>query len=49
MERFEDLLGRIVSVTKDDVQKAERKAKELVDDLLGPPPSGAPALDDEEN
>lgn len=48
MQRFEDLLGRLVSVSKEDVEKAERAAKELADDLLGPPPSGAPALDDED-
>ena len=48
MQRFEDLLGRLVSVTKEDVEKAERAARELADDLIGPPPAGAPALDDED-
>lgn len=48
MQRFEDLLGHLVSVTKEDVQKAERAAKKLADDLAGPPPSGAPALDEED-
>ncbi len=48
MQRFENLLGRLVSVSKEDVEKAERAAKELADDLRGPPPAGAPALDDED-
>jgi hypothetical protein len=47
MQRFEDLLGRLVSVTTEEVQKAERAAEEIVEEALGPPPSGAPALDDE--
>jgi hypothetical protein len=47
MERFEDLAKRLFRVAKGDVEKAEREAKELIDDTLGPPPAQGPAVSDE--
>lgn len=47
MERFHDLLGKLVSVSKEDVAKIERAAEELVQDALGPPPAGSGAIEDE--
>jgi hypothetical protein len=49
MERFEDLAKRLFRVAKDDVEKAEREAKEIIDDTLGPPPVQGPAVADEED
>jgi hypothetical protein len=49
MERFDALLGRIVKVSKDDLEKAERKAEEIVDEAIGPPPARGPALADDED
>lgn len=48
MERFENLLGRIISAGKKDVKKAEQAAEEIVDEALGPPPAKGPALADED-
>lgn len=48
MERFENLLGRIVSAGKKDVRKAEERVEEIVDEALGPPPAQGPALADED-
>jgi hypothetical protein len=47
MERFEDLGRRLFRVTKEDLKKAEEAAEKVVDEALGPPPVGSPALDDE--
>lgn len=49
MERFENLLGRIIATGKRDVRKAEEAAQEIVDESLGPPPAGGPALADNED
>ncbi len=49
MERFENLLGRVISAGKKDVEKAERKAEEIVEEAIGPPPAPGPALADEED
>lgn len=49
MERFEDLLGHIVSVTKEDVKKAEEAAEKVIDEALGPPPAGGPAIAEDED
>jgi len=49
MQRFEDLLGRIVSVTKEDVKKPEEVAEKVIDEALGPPPAGGPAIPDEDD
>ncbi|HEV2738098.1 MAG TPA: hypothetical protein VGU66_05915 [Candidatus Elarobacter sp.] len=48
MERFENLLGRIISAGKKDVRKVEQAAEEIVDEALGPPPAKGPALADED-
>lgn len=47
MKRFRELLGHLVSVSKEDVAKIERAAEELVQDALGPPPAGSGAIEDE--
>jgi hypothetical protein len=47
-ERFDALLGRIVKVPKEDLEKAERAAENIVDEALGPPPARGPALADDE-
>ena len=47
MQRFEDLAKRLFHVAKEDVEKAERAAEEVVDDALGPPPAQGPAIADE--
>ena len=49
MERFDALLGRIVKVSKEDIEKAERAAENIVDEALGPPPARGPALADDED
>ncbi len=49
MERFENLLGRIVSAGKKDVRKAEERAEEIIDEALAPPPARGPALADDED
>jgi hypothetical protein len=45
MQKFEDLATRLFSVAKEDMEDVEEVAKEAVDDVLGPPPAGAPAVD----
>jgi hypothetical protein len=47
MQKFEDLATRLFSIAKEDLEQVEEVAKEAVDDVLGPPPAGAPAIDDE--
>jgi hypothetical protein len=47
LERFENFVSEILTVTKDDIRKAEEAAKEIGRDALGPPPAGAPAIEDE--
>ncbi len=47
LEKFESFVSEILTVTKDDIRKAEDEAKEIARDALGPPPVGAPALEDE--
>ena len=49
MERFENLLGRIVRAGKKDVKKAEEAVERVVDDAIGPPPARGPALADDED
>lgn len=48
MERFEELGRKLFRVAKEDLEKAEREAKEIVDDAIGPPPAEAPAIEPEE-
>ncbi len=45
LEKFEAFVSEILTVTKDDIRKAEEAAKELGRDALGPPPEGAPATE----
>jgi hypothetical protein len=47
LEKFESFVSEILTVTKEDITKAEEAAKEIGRDALGPPPAGAPAIDDE--
>jgi hypothetical protein len=47
LEKFESFVSEILTVTKEDIQKAEDAAKEIGRDALGPPPAGAPAIEDE--
>ena len=47
LKRFEDFVSEILTVTKDDIRKAEEAAKEIGRDALGPPPATAPAIDPE--
>ena len=47
--RFEDFVSEILTVTKDDIRKAEEAAKEIGRDALGPPPATAPAIDPEDD
>jgi hypothetical protein len=47
LERFETFVSEILTVTKDDIRKAEEAAKEIAQDALGPPPAGALAIDPE--
>jgi|GEM_PF-4517240 len=47
LEKFESFVSEILTVTKDDIRKAEEAAKEIGRDALGPPPVGAPAIDPE--
>jgi hypothetical protein len=49
MERFEDLARKVLSKTKDDLNKAEERAEEIVDEALGPPPAKGPALGDDKD
>ena len=48
LQRFEDFVSEILTVTKDDIRKAEEAAKEIGRDALGPPPAKAPANEPEE-
>lgn len=48
LERFESFVAEILSVTKDEMRKAEEAAKEIGRDALGPPPAEAPAIEPEE-
>lgn len=48
MERFNDLLGRLVKVSKEDLDEAERAAENIVDEALRPPPAKGPALADDD-
>jgi len=47
LEKFESFVSEILTVTKDDIRKAEEAAKEIGRDASGPPPVGAPAIEDE--
>ncbi len=47
IKKFEDLATRLFSIAKEDVEKIEETAKEAVDDVIGPPPAAAPAIEDE--
>jgi len=47
LERFESYVSEILTVTKDDIRKAEEAAKEISRDALGPPLAGASAIDPE--
>jgi hypothetical protein len=47
LKRFEKFVTEILTVTKDDIRKAEEAAKEIGRDALGPPPATAPAIDPE--
>jgi hypothetical protein len=49
LDRFKTLVSEILTVTKDDIRKAEEAAKEIGRDALGPPPAGAPAIEGEES
>jgi hypothetical protein len=42
MQRFEDLAKRMFSIAKEDIAKVE----EIAEDITGPPPAGAPAVDE---
>ncbi len=46
LEKFEQFVSEILTVTKDDIRKAEEAAKEIGRDALGPPPSEAPAIEE---
>jgi len=48
MERFEDLLGRIVRVGKKDLEKVEREAEGIIEETLGLPPQGGEAIVEED-
>jgi hypothetical protein len=48
LEQFESFVSEILTVTKEDIQKAEDAAKEIGRDALGPPPAGAPAIAEDE-
>ena len=48
MEKFEDFGRKIFQVTKDDLKKAEEAAEKVVDEAIGPPPAGAPAIAEDE-
>ena len=48
LEKFESFVSEILTVTKEDIQKAEDAAKEIGRDALGPPPAGAPAIAEDE-
>jgi hypothetical protein len=45
LKRFESFVSEILTVTKDDIRKAEEAAKEIGPEALGPPPAGAPAIE----
>jgi hypothetical protein len=47
LEKFKFFVSEILTVTKDDIRKAEEAAKEIGRDALGPPPATAPAIDPE--
>lgn len=47
LRKFESFVSEILTVTKDDIKRAEEAAKEIGLDALGPPPAGAPAVDPE--
>lgn len=47
LEKFESFVSEILTVTKEDITKAEEAAKEIGRDALGPPPAGAPATEDD--
>jgi len=49
MERMNELLARIVSAGKKDVEKVEHAAEEIVEEALGPPPAKGPALAEDED
>lgn len=49
MERFEDLGRRLFHVRKGAPKRAEDVAEKVIDETLGPPPAGGPALADEED
>lgn len=46
LARFESFVSEILTVTKDDIRKAEEAAHEIGRDALGPPPIEAPAIED---
>jgi hypothetical protein len=48
MQRFEDLAKRIFRVAKDDVEKVEHEAEEIISEAIGPPPATGPAIAEED-
>ena len=47
MQKFEDVATRLFSIAKEDAEEVAEVAKAAADDILGPPPAGAPATADE--
>jgi hypothetical protein len=47
MQKFEDFATRLFSIAKEDLEQVEETAKEALEDVLGPPPAGAPAVDED--
>ena len=48
LENFKEFVSEILTVSKEDITKAEEAAKEIGRDALGPPPAGAPAIEGED-
>jgi hypothetical protein len=48
MERFEDLGRKLFRVAKEDVEKVEHEAEEIIEEALGPPPAPGPAIEGED-
>jgi len=48
LQRFEDLAKRIFRVAKDDVEKVEHEAEEIISEAIGPPPATGPAIAEED-
>lgn len=49
MERFEDLGRRLFRVAKEDLEKVEERAEEIIDYALGAPPATGPAIAEDED